>query len=474
MLLKEAPALYGTGVEYDGETPTNTSLDENAIYHLFDGWDNNTSFVDGDIVATAKFTQAVAPTDKTLAEMTPAELHALIKDGILDPTGMNNTIIASGDEFDLVMGKDYDFDNVESEVLIPLDNPRTFNGTNYFNTGIKLFAEDKPFTLVVDFKFAANTNSSALASCYEKNGFALQSNGTNPVVKWGASSNVKVASAVDREIVVIRKKFNDTNLYVYASSKMEDTIIESVINNSLATANEAPLSFGANVQSDGFVDNYAKGTVYWAKLWKSDIGETACRNLASWTRETLTMQAAGNAEHTFRLFRRTDNSRYVNCCFLMKNLLDKTHKMNSTDTNNGGWRDSWMRRWINNRVYNGLPDQWKLLVQQVSVMSSAGNKSYDILTAEDYIWIPSCKEVGNQTTTSPYSNESDGTINYFTTDASRVKKLDNGNGAANYWWLRSPIIGYTTTFYIVSAAGTVNSNFSSASYSYGVCFGFCI
>ena len=473
-LLKETTALYGTGVEYDGETPTNTSLDDNAIYHLFNGWDNNTSFVDGDIVATAKFTQAVSPTDKTLAEMTPAELHALIKDGILDPTGMNNTIIASGDEFDLVMGKDYDFDNVESEELIPLDSPRTFNGTNYFNTGIKLFENDVPFTLAIDFKFDATTASACLASCYEKSGFNLQYS-SNPVVKWGASSTLAVGSSTNRDIVVIRKKMGDPNLYVYASNKMSNSIIESVITNSLNTAHSAPLSFGANVQSDGFVDMYAKGTVYWAKLWKSDLGETACRNLASWTRETITMQAAGNAEHTFRLFQRTDNSRYVNCCFLMKHLLDRTHTMNSTNTNSGGWRDSGMRTWLNARVYNGLPDQWKLLVQQVNVMSSAGNQSYDIITAEDYIWIPSCKEVGGLVTTSPYSSESDGTINYFTTDASRIKKLSNGTGAANIWWLRSPYVSISTSFCFVSAAGIVGSSISSSAYSsYGVCFGFCI
>ncbi|MGN1218240.1 MAG: DUF6273 domain-containing protein, partial [Phocaeicola sp.] len=470
-LLKEVTALYGTGVEYDGDTPTNTSLDDNAIYHLFDGWDNNTSFVDGDIVATAKFTQATSPTDKTLAEMTPAELHALIKDGILDPTGMNNTIIASGDKFDLVMGKDYDFDNVESEEFVSLSEPMVFNGTNYLNTGIKLFAEDKPFVLVVDYKFSDTASGQILASCYEKNGFTLQMN-SKPVVKWGASSTTTVCEGLFRELVVIRKKANDSNLYVYASNKMSNEIIETVIANTLATSNEAPLSFGANIQSDGFIDSYAKGTIYWAKLWKSDLGDTICRNLASWTRETLTVKASGNAEHTFRLFKRTDNDRYVNCCFLMENLLDRTHNMNNSNVNGGGWRDSNMRAWLNARVYNGLPDQWKLLVQQVNVMSSAGNQSYDIITSTDYIWIPSCKEVGGLTTTTPYSDESDSTINYFTTDASRIKKLDNGNGAANYWWLRSPYVSHTTTFYNVIAAGTVNGNY--ASNSYGVCFGFCI
>lgn len=475
LLLKQVTALYGTGVEYDGDTPTNTSLDGNAIYHLFNGWDNNTSFVDGDIVAKAKFTQAVSPTDKTLAEMTPAELHALIKDGILDPTGMNNTIIASGDEFDLVMGKDYDFDNVESEEFIALGSPRTFDGTNYFNTGVKLFENDDPFTLVIDFKFASCAGTTMLASCYEKNGFALQSNGTRPVVKWGASATVNVTTStgnLNREIVVLRRKHNDTNLYVYASSKMSNAIIETVINNTLATQNEAPLSFGANVQSDGFVDSYAKGTVYWAKLWKSDLGETVCRNLASWTRETITMKASGNAEHTFRLFRRTDNDRYVNCCFLMKELLDQKHTMNSTNTNAGGWKDSGMRTWLNARVYNGLPDQWKLLVQMVNVASSIGNQSYEISTANDYIWIPSNKEVGFTITTAPYSNEAEGTINYFTSNASRIKKLDNGNGAANYWWLRSPNISNSYTFCSVNTTGEYNHY--SANGEIGVCFGFCI
>lgn len=253
---------------------------------------------------------------------------------------------------------------------------------------------------------------------------------------------------------------------------MSDTIIESTITNSLTTQNSAPLSFGANIQADGYIDMYAQGTVYWAKLWKSDLGTTVCRNLASWTRETITMQAAGNAEHTFRFFKRSDNDRYTNCMFLMKNLLDRTHVMNSTSTNSGGWAKCAMRTWLNARVYNGLPDQWKLLVQQVKVSSSIGSQSYEISSADDYIWIPSCKEVGFNTTSSPYSSESDATINYFTNDASRVKKLNNGKGAANYWWLRSPSINNSGSFYGVNTTGL--AGYANANHSGGVCFGFCI
>ena len=326
--------------------------------------------------------------------------------------------------------------------------------------------------MAIDFKFADTISNSCLASCYEKNGFTLQYS-SKPSVKWGASSTTAVGDSTYRDIVVIRKKLGDPNLYVYASNKMDNAIIETVITNTLTTTNSAPLAFGANVQSDGFVDMYAKGTIYWAKLWNSDLGQTICRNLASWTRETITMQAAGNAEHTFRLFKRVDNDRYSNCVFLMKNLLDRTQKMNTEGTNSGGWAKTLMRTWLNARVYNGLPDQWKLLVQQVKVTSSIGSQSYDLSTSNDYIWLPSCKEVGFNTTTSPYAGESDATINYFTSDQSRIKKLNNGTGNANYWWLRSPNINYSTGFYIVGTSGTC-IYYNGAYISIGVCFGFCI
>ena len=84
------------------------------------------------------------------------------------------------------------------------------------------------------------------------------------------------------------------------------------------------------------------------------------------------------------------------------------------------------------------------------------------------------KEVGGLVTTSPYSSESDGTINYFTTDTSRIKKLSNGTGAANIWWLRSPGVGSSTHFCYVTTTGAVNDYGTSASNSNGVCFGFCI
>lgn len=400
--------------------------------------------------------------------MSPTELHALIKEGILDSTGANNTIISSGDEIDIVMGNDYDFDNVESVEFINPSEPKIFDGTNVLDTGIKLFDEDKSFVLAIDYKFSDTSRNTYLASCYEKSsGFTLQYT-NKPIVKFGASSNVEIGDGAYREIVVIRKVAGDPNLYVYSSNKTTDDAAESTIINSLSTQNNANLSFGANVQSDGYIDMYAKGTVFWAKLWKSDLGATICHKLAMYPRETITMQAAGRAEHNFRLFRRSDNDRYVNCTFLMKDFLDFSRVFNYGEH---GWAGGQLRTWLNSRVYNSLPEQWRMLIQQVKVLNACMGED-ELTTTDNYIWVPSCKEVGRDVDNEPFASESEGTINYFTDNNSRIKTYE---GVAGDWHLRSPKVlqnnGYNARY--VTGSGDIGHEYHNRINAH-ICFGFCI
>ena len=80
-------------------------------------------------------------------------------------------------------------------------------------------------------------------------------------------------------------------------------------------------------------------------------------------------------------------------------------------------------------------------------------------------------ENGLRTTTDVYKDEGE-TYPIFTDNASRIKNLANGAGSADWWWQRSPYAGYSTTFCIVNSNGSAYSGY--ASYSSGVCFGFCI
>ena len=466
--LKSVTVPYGTCVEYDGPTPTNTSMDVNKVYHLFKGWDKSTGCVEGDLVVAAQYDQAMSPTDKQLAEMTPAELNALIKDGILDSTGMNNNVIISGDQIDLRMGHDYDFNNVESIELIGLsDSPRVFDGTNYYNTGIALFGDDSPFTLVID---CSGATVGSLVSCYETHGFRLVGTDGHPQIHYG-TSYTDFGNRGHRDIVVIRRKRGDTNLYVYAANKLKDKILEKTFASTLAIKHKAPLSFGARVTSDGYVDSYAKGKIYWSKLWKADLGEIVCRQLVAWPREPITMQAAGSSETAFRMFKRTDNDKFVNCTFLMKHLLSYDRGMNTTDTIEGGWPASNMRTWLNTRVYNGLPDQWRILLQNVQVKSAISADADTVVTLNDYIWFPSIYEINGSTSNSVYSLEGENTFNIFPTTSSKIKGSRDGTWK-RYYNTRSAGSNQKGFVMISSEGYTYTDNYGHA--ERGVCFGFCI
>ena len=45
------------------------------------------------------------------------------------------------------------------------------------------------------------------------------------------------------------------------------------------------------------------------------------------------------------------------------------------------------------------------------------------------------------------------------------------NGSAYYWWERSPLASTSAGFCLVYSGGSASSN--SASFAYGVAFGFC-
>jgi hypothetical protein len=275
-------------------------------------------------------------------------------------------------------------------------------------------------------------------------------------------------------MVVLRKIAGDDKLYVYASNKNSDNIIYSELSQATAPRHEAPLCFGASMASDGYVDNYGKGSVGWAKVWFGDLGDAVCRELASWPRQVFTMQAVGSSDYAFRTFVRADNDRYVNCAFLLQDLLEETHVMNPGNSNAGGWKAMPLRTWANNRIFKAMPYTWQKLILSVYVDSNTGYQATGLVDppAVDKIWIPCMKDMGFNTTTSPYSLESNAPFSCFTTQASKIKKLNIGAGDASTYWLRTPYTSYPYYFSFVSASGSSSNAYAYA--AYGVCFGFYI
>lgn len=448
--LQESTGLYGDNVPYTGPIPTYTVEEPAYVYYLFNRWDKS-SVIDGDKVVEALYDRFAYNTNafdgKILADLRPVEIYAMSKLGIAED------IVVDKDSYSFVIGGDIDYDDVESEIIVA--EKMSFNGDNYYDTGIKLFDEDKDFVLAIDFEFLdGNSVNSTLAQCFQANGsngfklwYTSGTSYTGSKLTWGTTAENLVA-ANKREILVVRHQKGENKLTIYNSNLVGDaqTVVE--LDRTKSTSGDCTLIFGCSRADDGVYENYAIGNIHWCKLWYADLGDDICRNLSLWPHEKLTLEACG-----FRKYYLSDNtSKRCSFSMLASNLLSCEKAWNDSNSNAGGWGSSDLNTMLNTRLYAAFPQQIKAIVKQVKVPSSVGNKSTEIDTSDCYITVPACIEVDPTMTTEPYINEGT-TISYLSTNASRKRAVDGGD--YQRYWLRSPNVAYDNYVYRVNNDGSM-------------------
>lgn len=141
-------------------------------------------------------------------------------------------------------------------------------------------------------------------------------------------------------------------------------------------------------------------------------------------------------------------------------------KMNSSNTNNGGWTSCAMRQTHLPAILALMPTEVQNGIREVNKLTSAGNQSATINTAADKLFLLSEIEIFGSVS---YSKSGEGTqYDYYKAGNSKVKKF---NGSADYWWERSPSGSSSTVFCNVNSYGYADCDI--ASNAYGVAFGFC-
>ena len=180
------------------------------------------------------------------------------------------------------------------------------------------------------------------------------------------------------------------------------------------------LSFGGvRFESDGGHDYYAKGWIYWAKIWYADLGADVASKLACWTHDKLRMEFTGAGR--YRLAGTT--SQRADGTYIANNCLPRLRRMNPTNSNAGGWDASEMRRFLNTRVWNAFDYGWQSMIAKVKVPASAGGLSSEILISEDRVFLAATREMGGSTAV-PYVNEGTA-ISWYTSNQSRIKFSDS-------------------------------------------------
>ena len=152
-----------------------------------------------------------------------------------------------------------------------------------------------------------------------------------------------------------------------------------------------------------------------------------------------------------------------------------THNMNPKGDYNGktynsgwskdGWPKSQMKTFIDNDIYNSLPEELKSVIITTETVSGHGKEDTDNFTSPDKLYLLSAAEVWAQGTSDDinYDTARDKTrqLDYYnskgvTTSSYASAIKNNSSGSAAVWWLRSPSSNTNDYFYFVHRNGICN------------------
>lgn len=149
--------------------------------------------------------------------------------------------------------------------------------------------------------------------------------------------------------------------------------------------------------------------------------------------------------------------------------------MNTSNTNSGGWNNSYMRKTICTAFLAALPTAWQNIIAACTKYSDntgGGSNTASYVTAtSDKIWLLSEMEVQG---TRSYANSAEANYqkqyDYYRNGNSKVKYQHTATTSACSWWLRSVHASNTYNFCYVSTDGSASTD--GAYLSYGFAPGF--
>ncbi len=150
-------------------------------------------------------------------------------------------------------------------------------------------------------------------------------------------------------------------------------------------------------------------------------------------------------------------------------------RMNTSNTNSGGWNNSYMRKTICPAFLSAMPSAWQSVIAACTKYSDNTGGGSDtasyVTSTSDKIWLLSEFEVQGART---YANSAEKNYqvqyDYYKNGNSKIKYQHSSTGSACRWWLRSVRAAYTNVFCYVGTDG--RADYNSAYHSYGFAPGF--
>lgn len=268
-----------------------------------------------------------------------------------------------------------------------------------------------------------------------------------------AFNNTPIASGtgyiyVPRALIDSYKTASDWSTYANQFRALEDYTVDGTINGELDENKVNPWGAVANAIANGTYKDVYK------------IGDTVPLHLGTYGEVDMEIVA-------FDADDKADGSGKAPITWISKDLITR-HKLNSTDTNAGGWLGCELRSWMRSDLYNSIPEAIRNSIVEVNKTYAdfVSTNTTETKTCVDNIWIPSDLEVT-------------GVVSNFETSGCNYATHFNNVGLAKYiekiyseaWWLRSSAEKNNAWMRSVTKQGGVD--YAHPTGDFGVVLGFC-
>ena len=242
------------------------------------------------------------------------------------------------------------------------------------------------------------------------------------------------------------------------------------------TPNDAQKTyFVGNIDVDGEYIPKVNPVSFSSDSWDTIISAVKKGNISKYNvGDTKTIDMGTYGTHTLRIANTSTPSECSRtgfsqtACGFVVEFVDviTTHAMNDTQTNVGGWPATSMRTYLNNDIYNKLPDEIKNSIIDTTTVSGHGKSDTENFTSTDKLYLLSTVEVWSQGSSNTISTDTarDNTrqLDYYKnlgTSTSNYSGAIKKNGtSASRWWLRAAYSNTAFTFLFVSDSGGWSAN----------------
>ncbi len=309
-------------------------------------------------------------------------------------------------------------------------------------------------------------------------------------------SDVNLDGTLDgRDVTQLRKSLlglvdSEYSTKVYTYTDLEDGVIfkDDIIKTGESatyflwlyldetTPNDAQKTyFVGNIDVDGEYIPKVNPVSFSSDSWDTIISAVKKGNISKYNvGDTKTIDMGTYGTHTLRIANTSTPSEcsrtgfsQTACGFVLEFAdIIIEHTMNGTATNAGGWPATSMRTYLNNDIYNKLPDEIKNSIIDTTVVSGHGKSDTENFTSTDKLYLLSTAEVWSQGSSNTISTDTarDNTrqLDYYKnlgTSTSNYSGAIKKNGtSASRWWLRAAYSNTAFTFLFVSDSGGWSAN----------------